>query len=88
MRKARSIGVAGLGVTLIALFCGSSCDQNPDARSGATLLHEQKKVDLPPAGDSYDLLGELPGITGFVVQYDDQVFRGGEPHEDSAAKTL
>jgi len=69
-------------------FFGVSCSPRPDALSGATDHVTQKNLILPPNGADYDVLGVRAGVKGFVVKYDDTVFRGGMPNEDSAASTL
>ena len=76
------------GVVGISLFGYLAYDPQLDGRSGATSLSGSKKVELPPEGEAYQVLGERSGVRGFVIQYDDQVFRGGEPYKKSAAKTL
>ena len=90
MKKKRIIGAvvwAGIAISIALLFFYFS-DPNLDARSGATFLQGSQKLILPPAGEGGVVLGELSGVRGFVVQYDDLVFRGGEPYKKSAAKTL
>ena len=90
MRKKGIIILAVLlgGLAGVTLWYSFAYDPQLDGRSGATSLSGSKKIELPPEGDDYQVLGERSGVRGVVVQYDDQVIRGGEPYKKSAAKTL
>jgi len=90
MNKPRIISIA-IMIALAVLSgtsCHSSSSSSPDAVSGATSHAAHTSVTLPTEVGDYDVLGERDGLNGFVVKYDDTVYRGGEPYADSAAKTL
>lgn len=50
----------------------------PVAQSYATPYKDVAAVKLPEPGESYKVIGQVPGLKNFVVQYDDQFYRGGE----------
>lgn len=59
----------------VAAMVSAGCDGGYHARTGATSKHE---VKLPPAGETYDVVGQVEGIGNFVVQYDGRFYRGGQ----------
>jgi protein tyrosine phosphatase (PTP) superfamily phosphohydrolase (DUF442 family) len=73
-----------IGTAAIYLFH----DTKPDALTGATTRHPATAVVLPPDGDTYQVLGIADGLKNYVVQYDDTLYRGGEPFAASAAAPL
>ncbi len=62
--------------------CGSSSNVNTPEKystnSHATLYEKEPVVKLPESGEDYKLLGQIPGLKNFAVQYDDNFYRGGE----------
>jgi protein tyrosine phosphatase (PTP) superfamily phosphohydrolase (DUF442 family) len=75
-------------VTLVLV--SSSCRHHPDSVDGitsATIPHDQ--IVLPPTNSHYQVLGHREGLNGYVVQYDDTFYRGGQVYiEDLAAEAL
>jgi len=59
-----------------------------DGITGATQPYTQNKIVLPPPHKDYEVLGVQEGLKNFTVRYDDQLYRGGELHANSAALTL
>jgi protein tyrosine phosphatase (PTP) superfamily phosphohydrolase (DUF442 family) len=57
-----------------------------DAHSGATKAYE--KLVLPPAGDTYTVIGQVKGLKNYVIRYDNGIYRGGEPTGPEAAEAL
>jgi len=45
-------------------------------------------VKLPKPGESYEILGELPGLANFAVRYDNQFIRGGAFYAEEGAQKL
>jgi len=45
-------------------------------------------IPLPPAGDTYQVIGQVRDIKMFVVKYDDTFYRGGEPVTKEAVKLI
>ena len=74
-----------------ALFFAFTCNaQKVHGTSGATKKNKGKKKEivLPPAGDTYKVLGELNGLKNFAVQYDANFIRGGDILTGAAAAQL
>jgi len=72
---------------LLAGCLMSGCDEDGsiDAVSGPT---PYGKKTLPPEDDSYKVIGKSKGIDGYVIQYDDTLFRGGDPAESAGREEL
>ena len=75
---------------MLALLTCGSCKYmtGTDAITKATPKYKQGEGMLPPAVGQYKVLGVHKGLKKYVVQYDNNIFRGGEIYHDSAAKTL
>lgn len=67
MRKIFFWGILILGVTFPV---GDLFSQSAEAISSDTLI-------LPPPNESYQVVGMLPGLEGYLVWYDDILLRGG-----------
>lgn len=58
-----------------------------DGVSSATTPHES--IIYPPSNSNYRVLGHLEGLNGYVVKYDDTLYRGGRVYiEDIGAEAL
>ena len=65
---------AAVAVSLaLAAGCGWS---HVDGTTGAT-KHKHAAVKLPPASDTYTVIGEVDGLNNFVVKYSEKLYRGG-----------
>ena len=49
---------------------------------------EQAVVELPEPGETYEVVGTVQGLNKFVVRYDDNFIRGGEPIAKEGMETL
>ena len=71
-----------VGACLLALAgCGeteATDDEAADATSQAT-YKVAGKVVLPPEGEGYKVIGRVAGLNKYVVQYDERLYRGGQP---------
>jgi len=56
-----------------------------NAVTGATI--ESNSI-LPPSGDSYTVIGNAKGINGYIIKYDDIMFRGGDPAAPEGVEEL
>ena len=74
-------GKSVFGVGLVTVFavllvslvsCSSTGKSSPASGNG-------NEVKLPPASQTYSVMGGVTGINMFVAKYDDKLFRGGEP---------
>jgi len=45
-------------------------------------------IPLPPKGDTYEVIGQIRDMKMFVVKYDKQFYRGGEPVTKEAVKLI
>jgi hypothetical protein len=76
-------------VLLIAVLNCAKEQADIDAASSAS---ETYVVDpymiLPPRSESYKVIGVVDGLKEFVVQYDKNLFRGGEPYSNNAVTEL
>ena len=60
-----------------------------DAYTGPTSsAGSPQEVLLPPTSDSYTVIGEVTGIKNFVVKYDNDFYRGGEPVSEEGMEYL
>ena len=79
-------------LTLLSIIiCVMSCKNksNIDAVTGATTKNiKEEKIILPPKSNSYIILGVMPGLNGFVVNYDDNFYRGGELYSEEGIQSL
>ncbi|MBI9016468.1 MAG: dual specificity protein phosphatase family protein [Phycisphaerae bacterium] len=73
-------------ISLIAVLNIVGCKkEQPIAMTGATLLAD---VVLPPETDTYDVLGEISGIKGYIIKYSDKIYRGGDILSEDGMKYL
>ncbi len=73
-------------LTLITLTLSvTSCKMITDAVTHAT---PKKEVVLPAPSNTYTVHGEKPGIQNYVVQYDADMYRGGEPLSEKGMKSI
>jgi hypothetical protein len=69
----------------------TSCTFNSsdvDAVTGASRNHAREVGQVPPDAASYEVIGVVDGLKGFVAQYDERFYRGDEPFPDPAGKFL
>lgn len=85
MAKMMHLLVVSLLVCMGAVSCRTVHEAH--AVSGASTQAEGKMI-LPPEADTYTVLGVRKGLKKFMVKYDDQVYRGGDPYSNDAAVTL
>jgi len=74
----RVIFVFGIVSVLSLMFAASCGDQGADAVSQASVEKYNKKMTLPPAGQEYEVIGVKPGLSGYMIKYDDKLYRGGQ----------
>ena len=87
-RRSSAVLLVAFAACLTAVSCAPKT-MKVDATTQATAQYPSgDRGKLPPPSDDYRVLGVKQGIKGWVVQYDDKVFRGGEFFSDSAAKAL
>ncbi len=87
----RSKKVVNVLFALSILICMESCKNQycPDAISGATPYSQtDKKIILPPKSNTYTTIGLMNGLKGFVVKYDDNLYRGGKLISEKGIKSL
>ncbi len=68
--------------------CRSPLGTKTDAVTGATPTYKHKKTVLPPQTGAYEVIGTADGLKNYVIKYDDNLYRGGEPFADSAVASL
>lgn len=68
----RSVGLMLAGAAVITAV---SCKKEVDAYTSATI--KSGTITLPKAGDSYKVLGVIPGLQNYAVKYDSNYYRGG-----------
>jgi protein tyrosine phosphatase (PTP) superfamily phosphohydrolase (DUF442 family) len=66
------------GVVLSLMFVAACNDKDADAVSHASPQRSGKKLTLPPAGADYKVIGVKDGLSGYIIQYDDKLYRGGQ----------
>lgn len=80
--KKKISGIVILFVVLIAIFCKKSndiSDQSIDAITKSTeILNTENMADLPSIDGNYQIMGFSEGLKGYVVKYNDTLFRGGD----------
>jgi len=73
-------------------LCITSCHTTPsqtDAITSATPKYDHDApINLPPPSDTYMVLGKIEGLKNFVVKYDGNLYRGGEPYSPEGFKAL
>ena len=72
-------------VLLVVLFLG--CEKSNDL-AGRTAATPHAAVTLPPENDSYTVIGVVKGLSSYVIQYDENMFRGGEPTAQEGVQEL
>ncbi|MDP6542512.1 MAG: dual specificity protein phosphatase family protein [Phycisphaerae bacterium] len=60
------------------MFIAACSDPPADAVSGASPETPHKKMTLPPAGSDYEIVGVKDGLSGYMIKYDDKLYRGGQ----------
>ena len=66
-------------VFILSLGFLASCGEEPtDAVTNASGYQSNKALTLPPAGDDYEVVGVKEGLMGYMIKYDDKIYRGGE----------
>ena len=86
--KIIKLAVYTLLLTTLSL-CAISCKTKTDATTTASPKdYHETAVKLPAKSDDYIVHGEKPGIKNFVVQYDENLYRGGKPTSPEGVKTL
>ncbi|HOX38828.1 MAG TPA: hypothetical protein PL033_12630 [Candidatus Brocadiia bacterium] len=78
-----SIFLVVMPACLILAGCAKS--GSPDAVSGAT---KPAQAQLPPLGDTYEILGWRDGIKGCVIKYNAMLVRGGEISSEAGIEYL
>lgn len=73
----RAIAMSALILTLSLGFIASCKDKEPDAVTQASPHKSSKKVTLPPKGADYEVVGVKEGLSGYMIKYDDKIYRGG-----------
>jgi protein tyrosine phosphatase (PTP) superfamily phosphohydrolase (DUF442 family) len=74
---------------IVYVWSCKKAKSDPDAVSGATSIYKtNKKMIFPPESDSYETIGVMDGIKGFVVKYDDNFYRGGELYSKAGIQSL
>lgn len=64
-------------IAMAAISCASAAPPKPHATTKATpKSRTAAPVVLPPASDTYTVIGTGGGLNGFVVKYDDSFYRG------------
>ncbi|MBT3199883.1 MAG: hypothetical protein HN350_08195 [Phycisphaerales bacterium] len=74
----RTFFVFGLMCVLSLAFLGACSEESTDAVSKASPQHSDKKVTLPPTGADYEIVGIKEGLAGYMIKYDDKMYRGGQ----------
>ena len=86
--KSTKLAIYTLALTTLALSA-TSCKTSIDAVTSASeKKYHEVAITLPPPSDKYVVHGYKPGIQGFVVQYDDNMYRGGKPTSPEGVKAL
>jgi protein tyrosine phosphatase (PTP) superfamily phosphohydrolase (DUF442 family) len=76
-RMKRTVFVFGLTLVLSSMFL-ASCNEPPaDAVTQASPEMLHKEVTLPPAGPDYEVVGVKEGLSGYMIKYDEKLYRGG-----------
>ena len=70
--------MSALILTLSLGFIASCKDKEPDAVTQASPHKSSKKVTLPPKGADYEVVGVKEGLSGYMIKYDDKIYRGGQ----------
>jgi len=70
--------VGGVMLAAVALTTVSCQDSDADATTGASPGMSGKKYALPPAGETYTVMGEVDGLAAYAIKYDDRLYRGGQ----------
>ena len=71
------------------ILCTISCTTSTDDITNASPKdYKHASVTLPPASDDYIVHGEKPGIKNFVIQYDNNLYRGGKPTSPEGVNIL
>jgi protein tyrosine phosphatase (PTP) superfamily phosphohydrolase (DUF442 family) len=73
----RTISMFGFALVLSSMFIASCSEPETDAVSGASPEKSSKEVTLPPAGTDYEVVGVKEGLAGYMIKYDDKLYRGG-----------
>jgi protein tyrosine phosphatase (PTP) superfamily phosphohydrolase (DUF442 family) len=75
---------AAVVAALAAAVAFGGCAGN---ERGATSTHSKSQTP-PPPGDSYQVLGRQEGLGGFLIKYDDRLYRGGAVLNREGAERL
>lgn len=84
-------GLAGVCCVYAMTSCVRPWTRAPkvDTVSAATAAYVAGDRGAPPhEGEGYEVLGVKDGIKAWVIRYDSRLLRGGEFHNESAAKVL
>ena len=65
-------------VLVLSLMFVAACGEETDTVSEASPHGYSKKLTLPPKGTDYEVLGVKEGLSGYVIKYDDKLYRGGQ----------
>ena len=86
MNKLRSLvfvaAIAAIG------FAAVSCKENDRADAVTKASEANDATQLPPVGETYEVIGFVTGLNGYVIKYDDVFYRGGDIASDEGAKVL
>ena len=74
-----------LTATAALLSCSA---QKPDDADAYTAATPQGDKELPPPGDTYEVVGWAQGLAGYIVKYSDDVYRGGDIESAEGAQGL
>lgn len=83
MKKAALLFSTLLFLTSV-LTCSKNEPESDATTSASTTYVADPNMPLPPQSDAYTVLGVVNGLKEFVVQYDENLFRGGEPYSNDA----
>ncbi len=83
--KIRTQSLFLIPVLILVFINCSKQEQSSDATTSASDTYVvDPNMILPPPSDSYKVVGIVDGLKEFVVQYDEHLFRGGEPYSNDA----
>ncbi len=76
------------GMCVLVTGCLISGCEKDDTVVAATAATPHASVSLPPEGQFYRVIGNAKGIEGYIIQYDQTMYRGGEPSSAAGMEEL
>ncbi len=70
--------VIASALILSLMFVAACSDDEADTVSEASPHGYSKKLTLPPKGADYEVIGVKEGLAGYMIKYDDKLYRGGQ----------